>query len=83
MSKRPPLRFVDHTGIEPAISSLQNLRHPIATSGPYLAAISARHLMFGAGTTKCYFFTDTAFLASSMTNSTRYLICTRFVSFRR
>ncbi len=35
--------FVDHTGIEPAISSLQNSRHPIATSGPYLTAISARH----------------------------------------
>ena len=25
---------VDRTGIEPAISSLQNSRHPIATSGP-------------------------------------------------
>ena len=43
---------MDHTGIEPAISGLQNRRHPIATSGPYMAAISARHLMFGAGTTK-------------------------------
>ena len=31
---------VDHTGIEPAISSLQNSCHPIATSGPYLACVA-------------------------------------------
>lgn len=30
---------VDRTGIEPAISGLQNQRHPIATSGPYMAAL--------------------------------------------
>jgi len=26
---------VDRTGIEPAISGMQNQRHPIATSGPW------------------------------------------------
>ena len=31
---------MDHTGIEPAISSLQNSRHPIATSGPYFIFLS-------------------------------------------